>query len=217
MTCCIVGVLLTMAFGRIRRIFGGRPVPAAALFAPVAWRPAPGQSAPEVAAEPIAEVPRGTAVFGYCALAIALCLVAGPVLVLGGVLPNTGSPLSWVLRSALYGVAAAAAFALGRSTSIWQAPRGAGTLLVVLGAIVFELSLLDMHVFGLFAVPTSDVAAMMVFHNVGPAIAMAGGLVLGYGSLGRSMTSWRSSRSTLTRARPSSSAVTVSSTPPLTT
>ncbi len=218
MTCCILGLLLMAAVGRIRRLFGGRPKDAA-LFAPVARRPAPGEELPvaePVSAGPAAQIRDRTAVFDYTALAIVLCALAAPALVLAGVLHNTGSAVPWVLRSALYGAAAAAALALSRSTAIWRAPKGAGTLLVILGTVIFEVSVLDMHVFGLFDIEDANVLGMMVFHNIGPAVAVVGGLVLAYGSLGRSTTSWRSSRSTVSTALPSSSAVTMSSTAPLT-
>lgn len=218
MTCCILGLLLMAAVGRIRRLFGGRPKDAA-LFAPVARRPAPGEELPvaeAVTTEPAPPVRGRTAVFVYCALAIAVFGVGAPALVAAGVLHNTGSAVPWVLRSVLYGAAAAAALALSRSTAIWRAPQGVGTLLVILGAVIFELSVLDMHVFRLFSIDNANVLGMLVFHNIGPAVAMVGGAVLGYGSLGRSRTSWRSSRSTVTSARPSSPAVTVSSTAPLT-
>lgn len=218
MTCCILGLLLMAAVGRIRRLFGGRPKDAA-LFAPVARRPAPGEELPvaeAVTTEPAPPVRGRTEVFVYCALAIAVFGVGAPALVAAGVLHNTGSAVPWVLRSVLYGAAAAAALALSRSTAIWRAPQGVGTLLVILGAVIFELSVLDMHVFRLFSIDNANVLGMLVFHNIGPAVAMVGGAVLGYGSLGRSRTSWRSSRSTVTSARPSSPAVTVSSTAPLT-
>ena len=70
--------------------------------------------------------------------------------------------------------------------------------------------------FRVIAIDSSNILQMFVFHNTGPVVAIIGGAVLGYGSLGRSNTAWRSSRSTDTSAQPSSSAVTVASTPPLT-
>lgn len=219
MTCCIVGVLLTMAFLRIRRLFGRRPAEPM-LFAPVARRPAPGETLPELPAASLAANSDRSdgAVLRYCALGIAVCLAGTPlaVLALPGVLDNTGSPLVWLLRSGLYLAVALAALALSRSAALWRAPRGLGTALVVCGAIVFELGVLDMHGFGLFGIEGSNVMALMVFHNIGPALAILGGLLLAYGSRGRTSTSRRSSRSTATRAVPSSAAVTVSATPPLT-
>ena len=44
MTCCIVGLLIFAVVGRIRRVFGGGADDTSMLFAPVAQRPAPGQS-----------------------------------------------------------------------------------------------------------------------------------------------------------------------------
>lgn len=225
MVCCIVSLLLMASVGRIRRLFGARPRGQELPFAPVAWRPAPGETAPPAwavrATEPENAGPRGAPVFGYCAAAITLALLGAPALVLAGVLQNTGSAGGWLVRTGCYAAVAAAAVVLGRSTGPWRAPRGPGTFLVILGAIVFELGVLDMHVFRIVAVDRADLVAMTVFHNIGPALAIIGGMLLGYrsaryASAGRSSTSWRSSRSTSTNARPSSSAVTVSCTPPLT-
>lgn len=218
MTCCIVGVLLTMAFVRVRRLFGRRPADRQVVFAPVAWRPAPGQDWPGAEPAAVASAPvlrrAPNPVLGYCALAITTVLFAVPALAAAGVLRNTGSPAQWLLRGALYATAAGAAVAL-RRTALWRAPRGVGTLMIVAGAVVFELGVLDMHVFRVIDVAEANMVALFAFHNAGPALAIVGGLVLGYGSLGRSSTSWRPSRSTETSAVPSSSAVTVSATAPL--
>lgn len=220
MTCCIVGLLILSLVGRLRRAVG-RPAAEPVLFAPVARRAAPGQTLPEpvVAAVDTGAAPRGESspVLRYCAMGIALCLVGYPLLARSGVVVDTGSTFAWWLRSLLYfGVLAAAAM-LSRSTVIWRAPSGPGALLIVVGAVVFELGMLDMHVFRLFAVDSANILAIMVLHNAGPALAMVGGLVLLYGAAGRRTTSSRSSRSTDTSARPSSPAVTLSSTPPVTT
>ncbi len=218
MTCCIVGFLILTAVGRVRRTLGFRRAPeaAATLFAPVAWRPAAGQ-APRVPAQPVTRARRGNdAVLTYCAVGIAVCLVGMPALAFSGAAHNTGSAWLWLLRSACYLAVIVAALRLRRSVTIWSAPRGAGTALMVVGAVIFELGVLDMHAFRLFSFG-SNLMANAVFHNVGPAVAMAGGVALLYGSRGRSTTSRRSSRSTLTSAHPSSSAVTASSTPPITT
>lgn len=225
MTCCIVGILLTMAFARLRRATGfarlgrngARPAPAPVLFAPVARRPAPGQELPAAPdPQPAAPAAGRSPVLDYCAIAITAVLLGVPVLAGTGVLHGTGSAGQWAARSAVYAAAAVAAVALRTSAPIWRAPRGVGTLLIVAGAVVFELGVLDMHVFRVVAVDPGNPLALFAFHNVGPALAIAGGAVLGYGSLGRSITSWRPSRSTVSSATPSSSAVTVSSAPPLT-
>ncbi len=219
MTCCIVGLLILSVVNRIRRVVGGR-VDEPVLFAPVARRPGPGETALPPVARPAAVTaqPRADSpVLRYCALAIAACLVGYPLLADFGTVDNTGSVLAWALRSGLYVSAVVAAVMLSRSGPVWRAPSGVGTLLIVAGAVVFELGMLDMHVFRLFAVDSSNVLALMAFHNAGPALAMLGGAVLLYGAAGRSSTSWRSSRSTVTSPQPSSSAVTVSSTPPVTT
>lgn len=214
MTCCIVGLFILAGIGRVRRFFGTART--GMLFAPVAYRPGPGQ--------PSAPSPESAAVAGreadhvlrYCALGIAVCLVGGPVLVWAGAVQNTGSPAVWLLRSAAYLALSGAAIGLSRRASMWRAPRGAGTLLVIVGAVIFELSISDMHVFGVFTIDLSDTTTYLVFHNIGPVLAVVGGLVLLYGSTGCRNNSRRSSRSTVTSARPSSSAVTVSSTPPVT-
>ena len=211
MTCCIVGLLILSIVNRIRRAIGVR-VDEPALFAPVARRPGPGESAPLPVARPAAD----SAVLRYSALAIGACLVGYPLLAYRGTVENTGSVVAWALRSSLYAAAVVAALMLSRSGPVWRAPRGAGTLLIVAGAVVFELGMLDMHVFRLFTVHSSNVLALMAFHNAGPALSMLGGAVLLYGATGRRNTSSRSSRSTVTSAQPSSSAVTVPSTPPVT-
>lgn len=192
MTCCIVGLLILSVVGRIRRVMGGVPGRAEApLFAPVARRPAPGQTLSQPAGparpgpathERPARGRSGAPVLRYCALAIAACLVGYPLLVVTGAVDHTGSPLMWSVRSGLYLTAFLAAVALGRRTEIWRAPAGAGTLLIVAGAVVFELGMMDMHVFRLLAVDGSNIPALMAFHNIGPALAMTGGLVLLYGS-----------------------------------
>lgn len=220
MTCCILGLFVLAVVSRIRRAFGGR-VEEPVLFAPVARRAAPGQTAPEpepafTGADEALRSQRSP-VLRYCALAIAICLVGYPLLARTRSVQDTGSALAWVTRSLLYLAAFVAAAMLSRSSIIWQAPSGLGALLIVVGAVVFELGMLDMHVFRLFAVDSSNIATLMVFHNAGPGLAMIGGLVLLYGAAGRRRTSSRSPRSTVTSAWPSSSAVTVSSTPPVTT
>ena len=219
MTCCIVGFLILAAVGRVRRTLGltrAADEDAATLFAPVAWRPAAGE-APRAPAEPGTRARRGNdAVLTYCAVGIAGCLVGIPALVVSGAAHNTGSAWLWLLRGACYLAVIVAALRLRRSVTIWSAPNGAGTALMVVGAVIFELGVLDMHAFRLFSFGPNLIASA-VFHNVGPAVAMAGGVALLYGSRGRSTTSRRSSRSTLTSAHPSSSAVTASSTPPITT
>ena len=220
MTCCIVGLLIMMAVGRVRRALGGAPSDddISTLFAPVARRPAPGDESPVPAAPVHADhAAPAVTVFRYAAVGIGLCLIAAPVLVWTGFAVNTAALQTWLLRSALYLAVILAAVVLGRTAAVLRAPKGAGALLIVVGVIVFELGLVDMHVFGLFDIEAGGLVGDMVFHNVGPALALAGGLVLLYEAAGRSRTSRRSSRSTVTSARPSSSAVTVSSTPPVTT
>lgn len=220
MTCCIVGLLILSLVGRLRRAVG-RPAAEPVLFAPVARRAAPGQTLPEpvvAAAEAGTAPPReDSPVLRYCAMGIAVCLVGYPLLARSGWVIDTGSTFAWGMRSLMYLAVLVAAAMLSRSAVIWRAPSGPGALLIVVGAIVFELGMLDMHVFRLFTIDSANVTALMVFHNAGPALAMIGGAVLLYGAAGRRSTSTRSSRSTDTSARPSSPAVTLSSTPPVTT
>ncbi len=223
MTCCIVGLLIMMAVGRIRRAIGRAPSDSdvATLFAPVAQRPAPGAErlAPAPAISDLIDgdgKPASASVFQYAAVGIALSLIMAPALVWIGAAANTAAVHTWLLRSVLYLVVIVAAVLLGRTAAVLRAPRGAASLLIVVGVIVFELGLADMHLFQLFDIE-AGLTGDMVFHNVGPALAIAGGLMLLYGAAGRSRTSRRPSRSTVTSARPSSSAVTVSSTPPVTT
>ena len=217
MTCCIVGLLILSMVARVRRAVG-RPVEDPVVFAPVARRAAPGQTLPEplCAAAAADAGPATAAVFRYCALGVALCLAAAPLLVWTGVLENTGSTAMWLLRGACYVALIGVAIILSRSVPALRGLRGTGWLLVVLGAVIFESGVADMHLFGLIEVDHGNLLGDMVFHNVGPVIAVIGGLVLLYGAAGRRSTSRRSSRSTVTTARPSSSAVTVSSSPPVT-
>lgn len=221
MTCCIVGLLIFAVVGRIRRVFGGGADDTSMLFAPVAQRPAPGQSMAAcvsvLADAGVARRPETTSTFRYCSIGIAICLIAAPALVWSGIMANTGSPASWLLRCGCYLVLALVAFRLSRSATILRAPSGAGTLLVIVGAVIFESGVIDMHVFQLFEIDHENIVGDMVFHSAGPVVATLGGLVLLYGAAGRSITSRRSSRSTLSTAQPSSSAVRVSSTPPVTT
>ena len=221
MTCCIVGLLIFAVVGRIRRVFGGGADDTSMLFAPVAQRPVPGQlmtaSASALAETGADRRPETTAVFRYCSIGIAICLIAAPVLVWSGIIANTGSPAMWLLRGGCDAVLAVVALRLSRSVKISRAPSGAGTLLVITGAVVFELGVIDMHVFRLFEIDHENVVGDMVFHSAGPVVAMIGVLVLLYGAAGRSRTSRRSSRSTVSIAQPSSPAVRVSSTPPVTT
>ena len=221
MTCCIVGLLIFAVVGRIRRVFGSGADDASMLFAPVARRLAPGQSM-TVSASASAQTgvdrrPVTTAVFRYCSIGIALCLITAPALVWSGIIANTGSPARWLLRCGCYLVLAFIAVRLSRSATIVRAPSGAGTLLVIVGAVIFESGVIDMHVFRLFEIDHENIVGDMVFHSAGPVVAMLGGLVLLYGAAGRSRISRRSSRSTVSSAQPSSSAVRVLSTPPVTT
>ena len=214
MTCCIVGLFVLAVVSRIRRAFGVAEIPQ--LFAPVAARPAPGQSLPPPALVAAPSRPADAAIFRYAAGGVALCLTAAPLLVWLGVLENTGSTAMWLLRGACYLVLIGLAVVLSRSVGLLRGFRGTGWLLVVLGAVIFESGVADMHLFRLIEVDHGNLLGDMVFHNIGPLIAVIGAAVLLYGA-GRRRTSSRSSRSTVTSARPSSSAVTVSSTPPVTT
>ena len=217
MTCCIVGLLILSVVNRIRRALGGR-VDEPALFAPVARRPAPGQTVPRpvapVAAAPAAAV--SSPVFRYCALGVALCLVAAPLLVWAGVLENTAPTAVWLVRGVCYLALIVVALVLSRSVGLLRNATGPGWFLVVLGAVVFESGVADMHVFRVIEVDHGNLMGDIIFHNVGPLIAVVGALVLLYEAAGRRKTSRRSERSTRTSAQPSSSAVTVSSTPPVT-
>jgi len=217
MTCCIVGLLILSVVNRIRRAAGGR-IDEPALFAPVARRPAPGEALPQPLAPTAIAASRAvtSAVFRYCGLGVALCLVAAPLLVFAGVLENTGSTAVWLLRGVCYLALIAVAVVLSRSVGLLRNLRGPGWLLVVLGAVVFESGVVDMHLFRVIEVDHGNLLGDMIFHNVGPLIAVIGGLVLLYEAAGRRKTSRRSSRSTVTSAQPSSSAMTVSSTAPVT-
>ena len=219
MTCCIVGVLILMVVGRVRRAFGGAETPT--LFAPVARRPAPGQTLAAPVITAAISGPDSVAVFRYAALGTAAALIAGPLLVWAGLMENTGSPAMWLVRSACYLALIVVALMLSRVVPFWRSARGVGWLLIVAGAVVFETGVLDMHLFGIIHAEHGNHLGDLAFHNVGPALMLIGaGLLgagaLGYGAAGRRKTSRRSSRSTVSSTRPSSSAVTASSNPPVT-
>lgn len=178
MTCCIVGLLIMMAVGRIRRAIGRAPNDSdvATLFAPVARRPAPGAERLAPAAAISHHVdgdgkPASASVLRYAAVGIALSLIMAPVLVWIGAAANTAAMQTWLLRSGLYVLVIVAAVLLGRTAAVLRAPRGAASLLIVVGVIVFELGLADMHLFRLFDIE-AGLAGDMVFHNVGPAPAV---------------------------------------------
>lgn len=214
MTCCIVGLLIMAAIGRIRRALGLRRTEAEVLFAPIARWPAPGQTFEPAAAATVAQ-PQATAIFRYCALGVGLSAAITPLMVVTGVAENTATAGAWLVRTLAYVVLIAVALTLSRTVGVGRRLTGAGWLLIAVGAVVFELGILDMHVFRLFEMDHADLAAI-VFHNLGPALMLAGVLILLYGLAGRTMTSRRSSRSTVSSAQPESSAVTLSSTPPVT-
>ncbi len=218
MTCCIVGLLILTVVSRLRRVLG-RSGETAVLFAPVARRPAPGQTAarPHHPPTPRPHRRETAVVFRYASLGITLCLMAAPALVWMGLLENTGTAGQWLLRSACYLVLAILVAWLSRTATVLRAPPGAGTLLVIVGVMIFELGMADMHLFRVLDTGKGNLFADMAFHSVGPVVTMLGGLLSLYGEAGRTTTSRRSSRSTETRARPPASAVTVSSSPPMTT
>jgi hypothetical protein len=114
-----------------------------------------------------------------------VCLLGVPVLVWAGLLENTGSTGSWLVRGVCYLAMVAVALVLSRSMPLWRNARGPGWLLVVFGAVLFETGVLDMHVFRLIAVDHGNLMADMVFHNIGPALAVLGGLVLLSGARSR--------------------------------
>jgi hypothetical protein len=183
MTCCIVGLLIMTLVGRFRRAVGLAEKPE--LFAPVASRPAPGQTLTAAAVGQAAPRPATAAVFRYAALAMAGCLLGGPVLVWAGLLENTGSTGMWLVRGVCYLAAIAVAVILSRSMPLWRNARGPGWLLVVAGAVLFETGVLDMHVFRVIEVDHGNLLGDMVFHNIGPALAVVGGLVLLVGAQSR--------------------------------
>lgn len=182
MTCCIVGLMILSLVGRVRRVAGKADAPA--LFAPVAQRPAPGQ----VLAAPVVEAERTrstAAVFRYAALALALCAAAMPVLVWAGLLENTGSAAMWLVRGVCYLALIGTAIVLSRALPGFRNARGPGWLMVVAGAVIFEAGVMDMHVFRLIEVDHGNLLGDIVFHNIGPALAGAGGLVLITGAMNR--------------------------------
>ncbi|MBU3749980.1 MAG: hypothetical protein FGM52_05925 [Mycobacterium sp.] len=186
------------------------------LFAPVARRPAPGQTLPEPEVAETRSGPDSAAVFRYAAAGTAAAAIASPVLVWAGLMENTGSLAMWLVRSACYLALIIVAMMLSRVVPFWRKARGVGWLLIVVGAVVFETGVLDMHLFGIIHADHGNHLGDMMFHNVGPAMMLVGAGVLLYGAAGRKKISRRSSRSTVSNAQPSSSAVTVSSTPPVT-
>ncbi len=219
MTCCIVGTLILLAVRGVRRRPGVGPGNAAALFAPVAYRPGAGVAAvvpgrcATAAVEPSARGARRRAgLFGYCALGVAVSLAAVPLLIWVGVARNAGTPAVWLARNAFYVALAIAVLGLSRQVTRFSTPRGVGWLLMAVGMVTFELGVLDMHVFRVFRFADEYVPWDGLFHDAGPLLAAAGALLV----VGQRVTSRRPSRSTSTSAQPSTSAMTVSSTPPVT-
>ncbi len=127
--------------------------------------------------------PQTSVVLRYCSIGIALCLIGAPALVWSGFLVNTGSPASWLLRGGCYLVLAVVAFRLSRSVTIVRARRAQARWWIV-GAVIFESGVIDMHVFRLFEIDHENIVRDMVFHSAGPVVAMLGGLVLLYGGGG---------------------------------
>jgi hypothetical protein len=220
MACCIVGLLILVSVRRARWVLGFRRNDISVPFAPPARRPPPGGAPslfPEPVAEPhIAKRRPATGLFDYAALGMTIYVVAVTVLLWTGVAQNTGSPLGWIIRTGCYIALILAAVRLARSSVRSDTPRDASWMVIVIGAVFFEFGVLDMHAFGLIQIGHGDVLWDIVFHNFGPALALVGALVLLRKDVGRRATSSRSSRSISTRARPSASAVTVSSMPPRT-
>ncbi len=220
MTCCIVGLLILAVVRGARRVLGFGHDDISVLFAPTARRPPPGSTltvSPGAVAEPKPAKPwPGTRLFEYAAFGIAIYMVAVTVLLWTGAAQNTGSPLAWIVRTGFYIALILGAVRLARSSVRSDARRDASWMLIAIGAAFFEFSLLDMHAFGLIQIAHGDTSWDIVFHNFGPVVALAGAVVLLRKDVGRRVTSSRSARSIFTSARPSASAVTVSSTPPRT-
>lgn len=192
MTCCIVGLLILSVVARLRRAAG--PGAASEVFAPAAWRPAPGQETPVAPARAAQCPPATAAVFRYAALTLAVCLAVVPALAWAGPLENTGSTGMWALRAVCYLALVGVALVLSRALPVLRGARGAGWLLVIAGAVVFEVGILDMHAFRVIEVHHGNALGDMVFHNIGPALAVAGGLWLLYGPRDRQPAASRSGR-----------------------
>lgn len=122
-------------------------------------------------------------------------------------------PLAWVLRTGCYLGLLLAAVCLSRPRQRLDARKRAGWALIAVGAAIFELGVLDMHLFGVIQIAHGNPLWDIVFHNVGPALALAGTFLLLRAGAGRGVTSSRSSRSTPMSARPSASAFAVPLTP----
>jgi hypothetical protein len=221
MTCCVVGLLIFAGVRWARRLLGSAPTEMHAHFAPMASRPAPGE-VPEASRRPVRaespavarEAPAG--LFAYFAAGIAVYLIALMVLLWTGAAQSVGGPLAWVVRTGCYLGLLLAAVRLSRPRQRLDARRGAAWALIAVGAAIFELGVLDMHLFGVIEVAHGNPLWDIAFHNFGPALALTGAFLLLRAGAGRSVTSSRSSRSTSTRARPSASAFAVPVTPPRT-
>jgi hypothetical protein len=152
--------------------------------------------------------------FQYFAAGIALYLVALMVLLWTGAAQSVGGPLAWGVRTGCYLGLLLVAVRLSRPRQRLDARRGAAWALIAVGAAVFELGVLDMHLFGVIEIAHGNPLWDIVFHNFGPALALAGAFLLLRAGAGRSVTSSRSSTSTSTSARPSASALAVPRTRP---
>jgi hypothetical protein len=153
-------------------------------------------------------------VLHYFAAGTALYLVAVMVLLWTRAAQSVGGTFAWVARTGCYLGLLLTAVGLSRSGQRLDAWRGVGWALIAVGAAIFELGLLDMHLFGVIQIAHGNPLWDIVFHNFGPMLALAGAFFLLRAGAGRSATSSRSSRSTSTSARPSASSVAVPPTPP---
>ena len=218
MTCCVVGLLIFAGVRWARRLLGSERNDMHAHCAPMATRPVPGGISeaslrPVLAKSPAVGHKASIGLFLYFGAGIGVYLVAVMVLLWTGAAQSVGAPLAWILRTGCYLGLLLAAVCLSRPRQRLDARKRAGWALIAVGAAIFELGVLDMHLFRVIQIAHGNPLWDIVFHNVGPALALAGTFLLLRAGAGRGVTSSRSSRSTPMSARPSASAFAVPLTP----
>lgn len=172
MVCCLTFGALLAVFRRTWLLLTGRRPERVARFAPVAYRPAPGEPMPAMC--PQEALPAAIPLMRWAAAGVVLYLVAVGVLLWLEVAGSEASAAVWVLRTALYLAVLLLALRLARSSIPRE--RLAPWALITVGLVCFELGILDMHLFALLEIgsPLGDLA----FHGLPVAAALAGAILL---------------------------------------
>ena len=176
MTCCVVGLLIFAGVRWARRLLGSERNDMHAHCAPMATRPVPGGISeaslrPVLAKSPAVGHKASIGLFLYFAAGIGVYLVAVMVLLWTGAAQSVGAPLAWVLRTGCYLGLLLAAVCLSRPRQRLDARKRAGWALIAVGAAIFELGVLDMHLFGVIQIAHGNPLWDIAFHNVGAGLS----------------------------------------------